>query len=514
MPPGSPPWWRDAVFYEVYIRSFADGNGDGVGDFLGLRARLPHIAELGVDAIWITPFYPSPMADGGYDVTDHRAVDPTFGTLADFDAFMDDATAFGMRVLVDIVPNHTSSTHPWFRNAISNPRHPDRAKYIFRPPGLRGGPPNDWTSVFGGPAWALDQASGEYYLHLFAPEQPDLNWEHPEVADDFEQTLRFWLDHGVAGFRVDVSHGLFKDLGGGARGMWDQEAVHGVYRSWRKLVDGRPGDPVLVGEVWLDDPARVARYVRADEMHQAFNFHLLTSPWTAADFRRRIEKSTQELAGVGASSTWVLQNHDVVRHPSRYGGGAAGLRRALVATALIFALPGPAFLYQGEELGLEEVFDLPDGLRQDPTFVRTGGVVKGRDGCRVPLPWDGSPPGFGFTHGQPWLPIPPSWSGFSVSAQDEDEASTLAFYRRALRVRRALVPELAGTIEWLDVPRDCLAVRRRGAPGKALTCAANFGPREQELAVAGDVVLATDPGAARRGRGIALPPESAAWVMT
>jgi alpha-glucosidase len=519
-------WWRDAVFYEVYVRSFADSNGDGLGDLAGVAARLDHLERLGVDAIWITPFYPSPMADHGYDVADHRDVDPRFGTLQDFDRLLEDAHRRGIRVLIDIVPNHTSSAHPWFANALSSPLHPDREKYIFRDPGVEGGPPNPWQSTFGGSAWTLDPGSGQYYLHLFAAEQPDLNWHHPEVRADFEATLRFWLDRGVDGFRVDVAHGLFKDLSGpnaasdSTEGslredsvpMWDREEVHQIYRDWRQILDSYPGDRVMVGEVWLARPERVARYVRADEMHLAFNFHLLTSAWSASGFRDAIDRSMAELARVDAVATWVLSNHDVVRHPTRYGGGARGQRRAGAALLFLLALPGPAFLYQGEELGLEEV-DLPDEVREDPLFHRTHGIHRGRDGCRVPIPWSSEPPAFGFTTGRPWLPIPEDWGGLSVAAQGADAGSMLHLYRAALAARREHLASSAPGMRWVEASGGCLAFARETGNGR-LVCACNFGPKPVKVEMAGGLVLLSDPKVSRSGDHVILPPDTAAWVAT
>ncbi|MGH2557412.1 MAG: alpha-amylase family glycosyl hydrolase, partial [Actinomycetota bacterium] len=402
-------WWESATFYEIYLRSFADGNGDGVGDLIGLRSRLEYLKWLGVSALWITPFYPSPMADHGYDVSDYRSVDPLFGSIEDIDGVIEDAHRINMRVIVDFVPNHTSDRHPWFQNAVSDPRHPDRDKYIFRDPAPDGGPPNNWVSVFGGPAWSLDERSGQYYLHLFAPEQPDLNWRNPEVHEYFDETLKFWLDRGIDGFRIDVAHGLFKDeqlrdqpnTETPIRAIdqlyaFDQPEVHDVYRRWRRIVDSYPGDRVLVGEVFIRDPKRVASYVRSDELHLAFNFFLLGQPWDSRQMRPAIEMSMAELGEVGARVTWVLSNHDLTRHPTRYGGGETGLRRARAAVPFLLALPGAVFLYQGEELGLEEAL-VPDHLRADPIFLRTSGQMAGRDGCRIPIPWEEQSPGYGFS---------------------------------------------------------------------------------------------------------------------
>ena len=400
------PWWRDAVIYQIYVRSFADADGDGMGDLPGIRSRLPYLRQLGIDAVWLTPFYPSPQADAGYDVADYRDVDPRFGTLADFDGIVADAHDLGIRVIVDIVPNHTSSDHAWFQAALASaPGSRERARYLFRDGRGQDGsdPPNDWTSSFGGPAWTrvleADGQPGQWYLHLFDPGQPDLDWMNHEVRDEFESILRFWFDRGVDGFRIDVAHGLAKDpempdLAGRFRTRpapvghphWDQDEVHEVYRAWRLVSDSYPGERAFVGEIWLHTPEQVARYVRPDELHTAFNFHFLLAPWDATAMRAAIDASMGALLDVGAPPTWVLSNHDVVRHVTRYGGGELGRRRARAAALLMFALPGGAYVYQGEELGLDEVEDLPDAVRQDPTFLRTGGERKGRDGCRVPHP--------------------------------------------------------------------------------------------------------------------------------
>ncbi len=374
----APAWWRDAVIYQIYVRSFADADGDGVGDLRGIRSRLATIAELGVDAIWLNPFYPSPQADGGYDVADYRDVDPRFGTLADFDELLRAAHDLGLRVIVDLVPNHTSSEHVWFQAALrAGPGTPARARYLFRDgKGERGDePPNDWRSVFGGPAWTRvvepDGTPGQWYLHLFAPEQPDLDWTNGEVRVEFEDILRFWLDRGVDGFRIDVAHGLHKDpdlpdiagryevSGPAPEGHphWDRDEVHDVYRSWRSVVDEYPGDPTFVAEAWIHGPERLARYVRPDELHTAFDFNFLLTRWDAAAFRSTIDQSIDALRDVGAPPAWVLSNHDTVRHVTRYGDGETGQRRARAAALLMLALPGGAYVYQGEELGLPEVGD-------------------------------------------------------------------------------------------------------------------------------------------------------------
>ena len=494
-------WWRDAVIYQVYPRSFADSNGDSVGDLPGVRSRLPYLRNLGVDAVWLSPFYLSPQADAGYDVTDYRVVDPMFGTIADAEALIRDAHELGLRVIVDIVPNHCSARHDWFRRALADgPGSALRKRYHFRR-GHGDAPPNDWQSLFGGPAWTRT-ADGEWYLHLFAPEQPDFNWDHPAVADEFRSVLRFWLDLGVDGFRVDVAHGLVKaaglpDQGDGPSRCFDQDAVHDVYRQWRSILDEYPGERIGVAEAWAPTLDRVANYVRADELHQAFNFRYLATDWNAEALRRVITESIAAMAAVGAPATWVLSNHDVTRHTTRLlqartgevaGRRAepvdpvAGLRRARAATLLMLALPGSAYLYQGEELGLPEVLELSDDVRQDPAFGRAAGQDGYRDGCRVPVPWSGWAPPYGFGTGGSWLPQPGDWATLSVAAQTGRAGSTLELYRRALALRKAI----AGELEWLDSPPGTLSFRR-GEFG----CVVNMS--DTPVPIAGEVLLASGP---------------------
>ena len=402
------------MIYQIYPRSFADADGDGIGDLPGLRSRLPYLADLGVNAIWLSPFYRSPMIDGGYDVADYRAVDPVFGTLADFDDLLADAHRLRLKVIVDIVPNHSSDQHPWFQEALAG-RNRDR--YLFSRT------PNDWRSLFGGPAWT-QVADGESYLHLFDPAQPDFNWRHPEVRAEFDDILRFWLDRGVDGFRVDVAHGMVKDLG--AVAAFDHEDVHEIYRGWRKILDSYPGERMAVAEVFDTAPERVARYVRGDELHQAFNFDFLEAPWDAATLRDVIDRS----CAAYDVPTWVLSNHDRPRHVTRFGSE----RRARAAILLMLALPGAAYLYQGEELGLPEV-DGPAEARHDPR-------TPSRDGCRVPIPWSGAAPPFGFGPSPAsWLPMPPDWATKTVAAQRANSRSFFHLYREALRQRRTWPPD-------------------------------------------------------------------------
>ncbi|HEY9368093.1 glycoside hydrolase family 13 protein [Streptomyces sp.] len=489
----APDWWRDAVIYQVYVRSFADGDGDGVGDLRGARERLPHLARLGVDAVWLTPFYASPQADGGYDVADYRAVDPVFGDLRDADDLVRAAHDLGLRVIVDIVPNHTSERHPWFEAARAG-AGPERDRYVFRPGRGPDGaqPPNDWESVFGGPAWTR-VADGAWYLHLFAPEQPDLNWHNAEVRAEFDSVLRFWLDLGVDGFRIDVAHGMVKaeglpDIGHGKQAsligaqrlpFFDQDGVHEIHRGWRRLLESYGPERIGVAEAWAPTPERLALYVRPDELHQAFNFQFLNCPWDAKALRRVIDDSLRATAAVGAPTTWVLSNHDVVRHRTRYGS----LARARAAALLMLALPGSAYVYQGEELGLPEVTDLPDELRQDPAFWRGEGQDGLRDGCRVPLPWTSAGPSYGFGPGGSWLPQPARWADLSVEAQSGDPGSTLELYRRALELRRAHPALGAGEeAEWLPAPEGVLAFRRRSPEGD-VAVVLNTGSAAAEVAL-------------------------------
>ncbi|THA26718.1 glycoside hydrolase family 13 protein [Streptomyces sp. RKND-216] len=523
-----PGWWRDAVIYQVYPRSFADGNADGMGDLAGVRQRLPYLAGLGVDAVWLSPFYASPQADAGYDVADYRVIDPMFGDLSDAEALIREAHRLDLRVIVDLVPNHSSDQHDWFQRALrEGPGSPARARYHFRPGKGADGeqPPNDWESIFGGPAWTRtknpDGTPGEWYLHLFAPEQPDFNWDCPAVRDEFRTVLRFWLDLGVDGFRIDVAHGMVKadglpDMGHGDQlkllgnqvlPFFDQDGVHEIYRDWRQILEEYGGDRIGVAEAWTPSADRTALYLRPDELHQAFNFHYLDAGWDAGALRRVIDESLDSMRPVGAATTWVLSNHDVVRHRSRLGDD---LDRARAATLLMLALPGSAYVYQGEELGLPEVTDLPDEVRQDPSFFKSNGQDGLRDGCRVPLPWSSGGSSYGFGDGGAWLPQPRSWGGLSVEAQTGDPASTLELYRRALRVRREHPDLGAGdAVEWLPAPDSVLAFRRG-----AFVCTANTGAQPVELpALPGRRILSsraglpTDPPA----DGTTLPADTTVW---
>ncbi|MEY9943578.1 glycoside hydrolase family 13 protein [Kitasatospora sp. GAS1066B] len=532
------PWWRDAVIYQVYVRSFADANGDGIGDLAGVRAKLPYLAELGVDALWFTPWYASPLADGGYDVADYRRIDPAFGTLAEAEALIAEAHRTGLRIIVDIVPNHVSDQHVWFQEALAAaPGSEARNLFWFRPGRGSGGelPPNDWTSEFGGPAWTRvpdpDGKPGEWYLHLFAAEQPDLNWDNPKVAEEHESVLRFWFDRGVDGVRIDSATMPAKDprLPDFDRRhpptphpYVDRDAVHAIYRGWRAVADGYPEPRALIGEVWLDRPDRLAAYLRPDEMHTAFNFDYLNCPWDAARLRAVIDGTLDSHRPVGAAATWVLSNHDVTRHATRYGRAdtamgrspaqhgapvdlALGTRRARAAILLSLALPGSTYLYQGEELGLPEVRDIPDAFRQDPYFFRTHGADIGRDGCRVPLPWSGStaPYGFSPTEIEPWLPQPADWAQYSVAAQDQAPDSMLTLYRTALHLRRTQPALGDGPMNWLKSDPHVLAFTR----GTEFSCLVNLSDTPAPLPADSAVLLTSAP----LDEDL-LPPDTAVWL--
>ncbi|MCD9878794.1 glycoside hydrolase family 13 protein [Streptomyces guryensis] len=535
-------WWRSAVIYQVYIRSFADADGDGTGDLAGLRSRLPYLADLGIDAIWITPWYPSPLADGGYDVADYRDIHPAYGTIDQARQSIAEAHALGLRVILDIVPNHTSDQHTWFKEALAaGPGSPERDRYVFRDGKGEDGsePPNDWHAAFGGPTWTRT-ADGQWYLHLFAPEQPDLNWDNPEVRAEFESILRFWFDLGVDGFRIDVAHGMAKDPALPDLGLpefsviahedrpnhphWDRDGVHDIFRGWRAIADSYPDPRVFVAEAHVR-PGRLARYLRPDELHTAFNFDFLKCPLQADELRTVIDRSITDLAAVGAPATWVLSNHDETRHVTRYGRAHTGVtaplrdhtqpcdldlgtRRARAAALLMLALPGGAYIYQGEELGLPEVEDLPDDVLQDPTWERSGHTARGRDGCRVPLPWSGDTPPFGFgpPGSTPWLPQPENWKSYTAEANQADPASMLHLYRDALRLRRT-APALSGEdFRWLDSPDGTLLFER----GHGLLCAVNLSHRPMALPEAHDLLLASGP----LDQDGLLPPDTTVWLRT
>jgi alpha-glucosidase len=539
------PWWHRAAVYQVYPRSFRDSDGDGTGDLRGVIDGLPYLASLGVDALWLSPFYPSPQRDAGYDVADPRDVDPRYGTLADARDLIDGAHARGLRVIVDVVPNHTSSDRDWFREALAGgPGSPARLRYHFRDGRGPGGaePPSNWMSWFGGSAWTRvtepDGRPGQWYLHTFDSSQPDLNWASPEVREDGLRTLRFWLDLGVDGFRVDVALGLAKDpeypdlddaegivqamrmdLDDGSpeamarrrrvvnSPVLDRDEVQDIYREWRRVMDAYDRDVMAVAEAWLP-PERAARYVAPDTLHQVFNFDFMGAPWDARRLAAVITDTMAGLAEVGAPPTWALSNHDTPRVVSRLGGGPEGLRRARALAALAHVLPGAVYVYQGEELGLPDA-DVPDDRRQDPVFHRTRGEQKGRDGARVPLPWSGGQPPYGFGGADTWLPQPADWSGRTIAAQTGEPGSTLALYRTLLLLRHAH-PGLAAGQPCSVVVRDgdVLEVRR----GAGLVCLVNLGAapvRVADVLPGPTAVLVATDGAV----GEDLPPATGVWLQ-
>jgi len=545
------PWWRDAVTYQIYIRSFADANGDGIGDVEGIRSRLPYLKELGVDAIWITPWYPSPQNDHGYDVSDYMDIEPQYGTLAEAEKLIKETHEHGIKFIVDIVPNHTSDQHKWFQAALkAAPGSPERDRYIFRDgKGPNGDlPPNNWEAVFGGCAWErvieADGKPGQWYLHLFAIEQPDLNWENPEVRSHLEDVLKFWLDRGVDGFRIDVAHGMVKYpglpdipevnttsemLAPHERPFWDQEGVHEIYRSWRRILDSYPGERMAVAEAWVSPAARIARYVRADELQNSFNFEMLTTLWKADEIKAKIDNSMAALVEVGAPPSWVFNNHDVVRSIDRLDLGltnngestftrqgdpakfniARGTLRAKSATLMTLALPGGTYLYQGEELGLPEVRDLPEDRLTDPRWKMSGYKDRGRDGCRVPLPWKSEPTGgFGFSTNelleldQAWLPMSPWMGNFSAESQDGAAGSTLSMYRQALALRKLEEGLGDGPMTWIEAGKDVVAFSR---PGN-FACYINFGAAI-EIPAGTKVLISSGPL-----EGNSLPTDTAVWL--
>lgn len=536
-PTSGSQWWRSGVIYQIYPRSFADHNGDGMGDLRGITERLNKLAELGIDAVWLSPFYTSPQKDAGYDVADYRNVDPLFGTLADFDELVTKAHALGIRVMIDLVPNHTSDQHEWFQKALAaGPGSKERSYYHFKVgKGVNGElPPNNWQSMFGGPAWTRTE-DGEWYCHLFDSSQPDLNWENPEVQREFEEILKFWLDRGVDGFRVDQPHAMAKAPGlpdhpyvaeagaGFIEGrenppMWFQDSVHEIFRNWRKILESYPGERAMCGEAYVLPLSFMARWVRSDEFHQTFNFRFLDAGWEKERLVAAINESFEAFDSVGAPSTWVLNNHDVIRHASRFGGeyGRAtasdgigpinpqpnnelGLRKARGATLFMLGLPGASYLYQGEELGLPEHTTIAPEFRQDPTFFRTSGARVGRDGCRVPLPWVRGGETNGFNQGShSWLPQPASYAELSRDVQESDADSTLNLYKAALRIRKHLALG-EGSFDWVSTS-DLLSYRN----GDVLVVH-NF-TENNSLLPEGELLL-------KSGSGELLEPNQTAWIL-
>lgn len=532
-------WWRDAVIYQVYVRSFADGDGDGTGDLEGVRSRLGYLRDLGVDALWFTPWYASPLADGGYDVEDYRRIDPRFGTLEQAERLVSEALAMGIRTIIDIVPNHISDAHPWFRAALAaGPGSPERERFWFHPGRGEDGSeiPTNWQSSFGGNTWSRttdpDGTPGEWYLHLFSAEQPDLNWTHPDVVAEHEDVLRFWFDRGVAGVRIDSAVLISKDPtfpdkpehpGPGEHPFEDRPDVHDVFRSWRRVADSYDPPRTLVGELWLPVPERMADYLGPQEMDTAFNFDFLSQPWRRKEMRASIEETLDIHAGVGAPATWVLSNHDVTRPVTRLGREdssfsfsaktfgvtsdlEAGYRRARAAALLVAALPGSLYIYQGDELGLPEHEDLPNELRQDPMYFRSEKTNPGRDGCRIPLPWSGTQAPFGFSPTsdvEPWLPQPAAFAHLTAEHQLTDPDSMLTLYRRSLALRREL-PELSGQdLTWLEHDPHSLALVR----GERFASITTFADHPAALPANATTILASSP----LQDGV-IPPDTTVWV--
>lgn len=559
---GASQWWRNAVIYQIYPRSFADGNGDGMGDIRGIINRMDHLGELGVDALWLSPFYKSPQADAGYDVSDYRTIDPLFGDLNDFEEMSAKAKQLGLKVIVDLVPNHTSDDHAWFKEAIlAGPGSAARDRYMFRDGKGENGelPPNNWQSIFGGPAWTrVDQRwnteedgvkDNQWYLHMFDTRQPDLNWENEEVKEDFKSILRFWLDRGVDGFRIDVAHGMVKAAGlpdwdgttgmvdgtkgegktqvqtdgtpdedgsngGGNSGpMFDQDGVHEIYRSWHEVLEQYDGDRCLVAEAWVEPLSRLALYVRNDEMQQAFNFSYLTTKWDAAALRTVINASIRENDVVGAPTTWVLSNHDVVRHVTRMGLPSVvegkemnpngvrttdaqpdvelGIKRSRAATLQMLGLPGSAYLYNGEEFGTPDHTTMPDEFRQDPAFERKGRTEAGRDGCRVPIAWEADAAGFGFSEtGLTWLPQPDTYKASAADVQKATEGSTFKMYQSALNVRREQNLGL-GSHAWLVDFADAAEVL--AFQNNNVIVITNFGDAPLQLPADAQILISSEP---------------------
>lgn len=528
---GPADWWRQAVVYQIYPRSFADENGDGIGDLKGIISRIPYLKKLGVDAVWLSPFYPSALADGGYDVADYRDVDPRIGTLTEFDEMVNELHRNEIRIFVDIVPNHSSDLHPWFQAALkAAPGSTERERYIFRDGKGEHGEirPSELVSHFGPTGWTRitepDGKPGQWYMHLFAKEQPDFNWDNPEVREDFLKTLRFWSDRGVDGYRVDVAHALTKNLkdghlpermsldlaamkDDGTDDLFDRDEVHEIYAEWRKVFNQYDPPRVAVAEAWVHANRRAA-YASEKGLGQAFSFDLLGAPWRAKKFKEIIDYNLKSAKSYGSSTTWVFSNHDVIRHATRFGlpngtnltewflspdreskiNFKQGLERARAATMLILALPGSTYLYQGEELGLHEPLNIPSEQMQDPQWFRNPGKALSRDGCRVPMPWSASGTSFGFGPGGSHLPQPSWFADVAVDKQDGVEGSTLELYRQALSLRRKL--QTVEELRWVNHIFNNKVVHFVRPNGwQSIT---NFGEKLVKLP-AGNVVLTSQP---------------------
>ena len=543
---GSADWWRQAVVYQIYPRSFADANGDGIGDLVGITSRVPYLKELGVDAVWMSPFYPSELADGGYDVADYRNIDPRIGTLEEFDKLVDAMHAAGIRVFVDIVPNHSSDQHEWFQAALKAPKgSPERDRYIFRDGKGEHGEirPSELGSHFGPSGWTRitepDGTPGQWYMHLFAKEQPDFNWDNQEVRDDFIKTLRFWSDRGVDGFRVDVAHALTKNLkdghlparmrfdlefmkNDGTDDLFDRDEVHEIYKTWRQVFNEYDPPRVAVAEAWVHANRRAA-YASTEGLGQSFSFDLAFTPWNIKKFKSTIDYNLKASAETGSSNTWVFSNHDVIRHATRFGlpeetlkdlpkwfrsknrqdviNKELGLARARAATMLILALPGSTYLYQGEELGLQEPLNIPSDQMQDPQWFRSEGSIS-RDGCRVPMPWTPDGPSFGFGPGGAHLPQPEWFKDWNVQSESGVEGSTLEMYRAALKLRREL--QTVEKLKWVwHFNKNVLHFKRPNG-WQSIT---NFGSKPVKLPK-GKLLISSAPVVDGK-----LPANATAWIQ-
>jgi alpha-glucosidase len=551
-------WWRQAVIYQIYPRSFKDSNGDGIGDLKGITSKIDYLSSLNIDAVWLSPFYPSALADGGYDVDDYRDVDPKLGSLSDFDEMLNKLHEVGIRVFVDIVPNHSSNRHEWFKEAIAaEPGSAARNRYIFRDgKGANGElPPTNWPSHFAPSAWTHESAMGgkhnQWYCHLFAPEQPDFNWDNREIEDDFLKTLKFWADRGVDGFRIDVAHALKKDLSEplkdqdrypdlvnrmvGENILFDRDEVHEIYKEWRQLFNQYDPPRVAVAEAYV--PAdRLALYASADELGQAFNFELLNANFNAQEFKSVIDRGLTQAKALGSSSTWCLNNHDQMRPATKYGllptvdqirwknsaGKTSpldenlGVRSAIAASMLIMALPGCTYIYQGEELGLHEVLGIPEDQIQDPQYLRNHKVDVGRDGCRVPLPWSSTGSSFGFGDGGSHLPQPEWFAKNSVELESNDPQSPLSIFRKALELRKGLVA--AEEMRWHET--GDASVLHFSRPN-GWHCITNFGRGHFDLTGKGEILHASGPLAEAgiylihgvETSGNDLPPATTVWLQ-
>lgn len=533
------PWWHSNICYEIFPRSFADANGDGIGDLQGVTQRLPYLAKLGVDSIWLTPFYPSPQADTGYDVSDYCDINPEYGTLEDFDQLLITAHSLGIRMLIDIVPNHTSDQHEWFQKALRSPKgSPEREWYLFRDGKGEHGelPPNNWPSLFGGPAWTQIPGEQQWYLHMFSPHQPDLNWENPAVHEAFDDILKFWMDRGVDGIRIDAANNLVKAKGlpditqpirnptlGALQGpMFDQDGVHDIYRHWRKILDTY-GDRLMVAEAFAVRPiSRLVNYVRPGELNQAFNFDYQLLRWSPSGYKRVIDEYINAMGTVGAPCTWVTNSHDQVRMTSRLGlieAGSTpmgldrtteqpdeqlGLDRARALIMLTMLLPGALYLYQGEELGLPNHTTLDPRYRKDPRYFDSDRTQIGRDGCRIPMPWRSDAPAFGFGSSEKsWLSQPDHYKRYAVNVEEQDPHSTLALYRQLITLRQQY--DLGnGQLLWFDAPRNDILLARNGS----LCLFINFGYTPIALPQ-GKIIAQSRPGI---DKGDVLPGNAAIWI--